>query len=158
MIARKEADMMRRIFAVVALTLWLTLSAAPANARSWLCFFDADSVELTPQCQLVLRQFVSSYPVSQRHPDGNNGLRAGSIPSGSVVRFEVAAHTDRNEAPGRRQALSERRAQAVLAFLMLSGVPQDRINTTAFGETRTLVPTAPRVAERQNRRVELVAR
>lgn len=54
--------------------------------------------------------------------------------------------------------LSERRAAAVLRGLIARGIPADRFQVLAKGETELPVPTNPGVAELQNRRVEITWR
>lgn len=52
-------------------------------------------------------------------------------------------------------ALSERRAAAVLKGLLDRGIPADRFQVLAKGETEPRVPAKPGLAEAQNRRVEI---
>jgi outer membrane protein OmpA-like peptidoglycan-associated protein len=51
--------------------------------------------------------------------------------------------------------LSQRRAAAVLQGLLARGIPADRFQVLAKGETELPVPTNAGVAELQNRRVEI---
>ena len=54
--------------------------------------------------------------------------------------------------------LSQLRASAVLRGLIARGIPADRFQVLAKGETELPVPTNPGVAEPQNRRVEITWR
>jgi outer membrane protein OmpA-like peptidoglycan-associated protein len=54
--------------------------------------------------------------------------------------------------------LSQRRAAAVLKGLLARGIPADRFQVLAKGETELPVPTNSGVAELQNRRVEITWR
>jgi outer membrane protein OmpA-like peptidoglycan-associated protein len=54
--------------------------------------------------------------------------------------------------------LSQRRATAVLRSLLARGIPADRFQVLAKGETELPVPTNSGVAEPQNRRVEITWR
>ena len=54
--------------------------------------------------------------------------------------------------------LSQRRAAAVLRGLIARGIPADRFQILAKGETELPVPTNTGVAEAQNRRVEITWR
>src|SRR3984957_13947407 len=54
--------------------------------------------------------------------------------------------------------LSHLRAAAVLRGLIARGIPADRFQVLAKGETELPVPTNPGVAEAQNRRVEITWR
>ena len=51
--------------------------------------------------------------------------------------------------------ISQLRAAAVLKGLIARGIPADRFQVLAKGETELPVPTNPGVAEAQNRRVEI---
>jgi outer membrane protein OmpA-like peptidoglycan-associated protein len=54
--------------------------------------------------------------------------------------------------------ISELRATAVLKGLIARGIPANRFQVLAKGETELPVPTNPGVAEAQNRRVEITWR
>ena len=54
--------------------------------------------------------------------------------------------------------ISQLRAAAVLKGLIARGIPADRFQVLAKGETELPVPTNPGVAEAQNRRVEITWR
>jgi hypothetical protein len=54
--------------------------------------------------------------------------------------------------------ISQRRAEAVLKGLLARGIPADRFQVLAKGETELPVPTNSGVAELQNRRVEITWR
>jgi outer membrane protein OmpA-like peptidoglycan-associated protein len=54
--------------------------------------------------------------------------------------------------------ISQLRAAAVLKGLIARGIPADRFQVLAKGETELPVPTNPGVAEVQNRRVEITWR
>jgi OmpA-OmpF porin, OOP family len=67
----------------------------------------------------------------------------------------VWGHTDRAGSESYNQGLSERRADAVAAYLAQQGVTSDRMVVQGFGETRPAVETADGVPEQRNRRVEI---
>ncbi|MBI2970320.1 MAG: OmpA family protein [Gammaproteobacteria bacterium] len=54
------------------------------------------------------------------------------------VRLHLDAHADRRGTPAYNRALSERRAQAVRRILTGAGLPAERIQSHAHGETRAL--------------------
>ena len=68
-----------------------------------------------------------------------------------AVRFRVYGHADKVGSTAYNKRLSQRRANAVVAYLIEQGVPKSRLDAVAsFGETRPIVFTnAP---ERANRR------
>jgi outer membrane protein OmpA-like peptidoglycan-associated protein len=111
---------------------------APAQARSYLVFFDWDRADLTPRA----RQIVAEAAQASTHVE--------------LTRIEVDGHADRSGKAAYNQALSLRRAKNVSAELVRLGVPQQSITVQGFGDTRPLVPTAAGVREPQNRRVEII--
>nr|WP_254452396.1 OmpA family protein [Roseicella sp. DB1501] len=116
--------------------------AAPVSprppARTYLVFFDSNSAILTSRAKEIIAEAAQNW---------------SRIP-GAVI--DIAGHTDTREGRRGAQALSEARANAVVAEFKAQGVPEDRIRVAAYGARRLLIPTRPNVAEAQNRRVEIV--
>jgi outer membrane protein OmpA-like peptidoglycan-associated protein len=69
--------------------------------------------------------------------------------------IEVAGHTDSTGSDTYNQQLSERRANAVAAYLRTRSVLGDRIITVGMGETRPVASNDTDAGRQQNRRVEL---
>ena len=72
----------------------------------------------------------------------------------------LTGHTDDQRIASLRypsiQALSEARAEAVVARLAAVGVPADRLDPTGVGETQPVAGNSDETERRQNRRVEIV--
>jgi outer membrane protein OmpA-like peptidoglycan-associated protein len=77
---------------------------------------------------------------------------------GKPIVMILTGTADRTGNPAENLALSERRAAAVLKGLLARGIPADRFQVLAKGETDPPVPTNFGVAELQNRRVEITWR
>ena len=77
---------------------------------------------------------------------------------GKPIVMILTGTADRTGDAGVNLDLSERRAAAVLRGLIARGIPADRFQVLAKGETELPVPTNPGVAELQNRRVEITWR
>ncbi len=73
-----------------------------------------------------------------------------------VSGIEVAGHTDDRGGEAFNQALSQRRAEAVVAFLVSAGVATDRLVAKGYGEARPREPASTDDARARNRRVEFV--
>jgi outer membrane protein OmpA-like peptidoglycan-associated protein len=73
----------------------------------------------------------------------------------STVRFEVAGHTSAVGTTEYNMALSQRRAEAVRAYLVSRGVTAGRMTTRGYGETQPIFPNDSEGFAWQNRRVEL---
>lgn len=69
--------------------------------------------------------------------------------------IEVAGHTDSTGSAALNQSLSERRAQAVVAYLSSKGLAAKRILTVGAGSSRPIASNATAEGRQQNRRVEL---
>jgi outer membrane protein OmpA-like peptidoglycan-associated protein len=69
--------------------------------------------------------------------------------------IEVAGHTDSTGSREYNQALSEKRAAAVAAYLEKHGVLKGRIATVGAGETRPVASNGTNDGRARNRRVEL---
>ncbi|MBS0231395.1 MAG: OmpA family protein [Proteobacteria bacterium] len=70
-------------------------------------------------------------------------------------RFTVVGHTDAKGSASYNQALSDRRAEAVRAYLVAHGIAADRLTAEGKGESELVNPRNPDSA--QNRRVEIIA-
>jgi outer membrane protein OmpA-like peptidoglycan-associated protein len=100
-------------------------------------FFDWDKSDITSEAASILDNAAAAYQ------------QTGSA---SIV---LAGHTDKSGSDQYNQGLSQRRADAVKAYLAGKGIPDGAMTTEAFGESRPLVETADGVREPQNRRVEI---
>jgi outer membrane protein OmpA-like peptidoglycan-associated protein len=69
--------------------------------------------------------------------------------------IEVAGHTDSTGSTDYNQQLSEKRANAVAAYLKTRSVRADRIITVGAGETHPVATNDTPAGRQQNRRVEL---
>lgn len=81
--------------------------------------------------------------------------RALQSPAMSGKRFMIAGHTSAVGSRAFNQDLSERRAQAVVDYLVGKGAPRSQFDAKGFGFDKPLPGTAPRSPA--NRRVEVVA-
>ena len=71
-----------------------------------------------------------------------------------ALKLEMAGHTDDvGEAP-KNQDLSQRRAQAVVAYLAQHGVAAARLSAAGYGETQPVAPNTTKLGRQLNRRTE----
>ncbi len=83
--------------------------------------------------------------------------RALSDPAVASYRFRIEGHTDTVGAKDLNQALSERRAEAVAAYLRTRfAIPAERLQAVGVGSDGLAVQTGDQVAEPRNRRVLIV--
>ena len=108
-----------------------------AQAETYIVFFAFDRSDISPVGASVLDRAVAEF------------RRTGS------TKVRIDGFTDRSGTDGYNQALSERRAKSVAAYLNGKGVPATAIATQAFGETRNRVATADGEKNPENRRAEI---
>ena len=72
--------------------------------------------------------------------------------------IEVAGHTDADGEDSFNQALSEKRAQAVIDYLVKAGLPADRFTAVGYGATQPVAGNDTDEGKAQNRRIEFLVR
>ncbi|KWV58743.1 hypothetical protein AS156_03030 [Bradyrhizobium macuxiense] len=75
-----------------------------------------------------------------------------------TTNIEVAGHTDSDGDEAANQALSEKRAQAVVDYLVRAGLPASRFTAVGFGSTQPLAGNDTEDGKAQNRRIEFVVK
>ncbi|GAB2540334.1 OmpA family protein [Spirosoma aerophilum] len=93
------------------------------------------------------------YDLAEKSQTELNRLSA-FMQTNPAVRVEISGHTDDKGDAAANQALSQKRAQAVVAFLTKAGIRPDRIKAVGYGKTRPLVPNTTDENRRLNRRIE----
>jgi outer membrane protein OmpA-like peptidoglycan-associated protein len=115
-------------------------SAASAAPSSLLLYFDMGSAEVRPTDVAVLDQ------ASRLYRDGK------------PLVMVITGSTDTVGTAESNLRLSQRRAEAVLRGLVARGIPPERFQLLAKGQTEPAVPTTPGSAEPGNRRAEITWR
>ena len=75
-----------------------------------------------------------------------------------TTNIEVAGHTDADGEDAFNQALSEKRAQAVIDYLVKAGLPATRFTAVGYGATQPLAGNDTDEGKAQNRRIEFLVR
>ena len=73
-----------------------------------------------------------------------------------ALKLRVEGHTDNQGAAAANQTLSQKRAQAVVAWLTSHGVPAPRLTAQGFGASKPVADNGTEDGRAKNRRVELV--
>src|SRR5262249_57579663 len=74
------------------------------------------------------------------------------------MHIEVAGHASAEGSPDANQALSLKRAQSVVTYLVQAGVDPGRLEPIGFGATRPVAPNDSSENSAKNRRTELTIR
>jgi len=72
--------------------------------------------------------------------------------------IEISGHTDSDGDAEANQALSEKRAQAVVDYLVKAGLPAARFTAVGYGSTQPRVPNDSEEGKAQNRRIEFLVK
>lgn len=99
--------------------------------------FDNDSATLRADAIAILDDAVATL---KRYP---------------ALKVEVAGHTDDRAADDYNQALSERRAKAVMDYFVAKGVSADNLSAKGYGEAQPVADNGSAAGRAQNRRVEM---
>ena len=99
--------------------------------------FDFDKSTLRPDAVAILNEAVE---ILKRYPD---------------LRVEVAGHTDLCGTDVYNQSLSERRANAVKAYLVSKGIEKNRVYTEGKGKKQPVADNKTAEGRAKNRRVEI---
>ena len=75
-----------------------------------------------------------------------------------TVSIEIVGHTDGDGESAANQALSEKRAQAVVDYLTRAGLPAGRFTAVGFGSTQPAAGNDTDTGKAKNRRIEFVVK
>ncbi|HKH01329.1 MAG TPA: OmpA family protein, partial [Bradyrhizobium sp.] len=75
-----------------------------------------------------------------------------------TAKIEIAGHTDGDGENGFNQTLSEKRAQAVMDYLLKAGLPADRFTAIGYGSAQPVATNDTDEGKAQNRRIDILVR
>jgi OOP family OmpA-OmpF porin len=99
--------------------------------------FAPDDVMLSIDAKAALDRIISAF---RRNPD---------------VILSVTSHTDNRGSAADNLALSKQRLNAVVTYMVSSGIEVQRIKPFAYGESRPISPNATLDGRERNRRIEI---
>ena len=112
----------------------------PPPAKRFTLYFLEGTTEMTPESLPVLEE-----------------LRA-EIAKRPGADVQVTGHTDTVGSDADNDALSQKRAEEVLNFLVSKGFDRSIMSAVGRGERELKIPTADNVSSPTNRRVEVIVR
>src|SRR5207245_4216330 len=144
------------------------------KTREELARRDAEARQLRMQQELARiaatkqesRGLVVTLPSGIFFDSGKSTLKPGAkkkldriadqLKSDPAIKVVVEGHTDNTGTATKNMTLSEKRAEAVRAYLVSKGIPEDRITATGKGDSEPVATNKTLAGRQQNRRVELV--
>jgi outer membrane protein OmpA-like peptidoglycan-associated protein/tetratricopeptide (TPR) repeat protein len=107
-------------------------------------------------CKIVLNNIFFDTGKSNLRPESTNELTRllklmNDIPK---LRIEISGHTDNVGSKKSNEQLSERRAKAVVDYLISKGVSASRLEYKGYGDTQPVSPNDTPQGRQQNRRTE----
>ena len=117
-------------------------------------------------CQIAISEALAASPVvfasaSAELPDSAEPLVAKIAETAATcpdARLEIAGHTDSSGNAQKNVALSESRAAALEAALIVRGVDAARLTAKGYGATRPIAANDNDEAKAKNRRIEVIVR
>lgn len=100
-------------------------------------FFDTDSYVLKPESEVELARLKSLLNVN------------------ATLRIEISGHTDNVGSDTSNQLLSEKRAAAVVDYLVKNGIDMARLTSKGYGETKPIATNETEPGRALNRRTEM---
>lgn len=113
--------------------------AAPVETMNW----DATDEEIAEMkdhhmgLQILYTSGNSDIDMEKSSADLNHILKF--MQDHPDVKIELAGHTDSSDDDAKNQEISEKRSQAVKAWLVENGIDGSRINATGYGETQLVM-------------------
>jgi len=108
-------------------------------------------------CHLVLRldgvNFAYDSAELTREAEVQLDLATEMLQSNDI-RVRVEGHTDSRGSEAYNQELSQRRAQAVVDYLIEQGISPDRLNAVGYGENTPIRNNDTEAGRAKNRRVD----
>ncbi|RUM94679.1 MAG: hypothetical protein DSZ28_01955 [Thiothrix sp.] len=130
-------------------------SESPAeqkNLTAELCQKQLDALITTQQVTFVPTQAIieeSSYALLN-----SIASTANKCPDTNI---EIAGHTDVNSDSNQNLTLSQRRADAVLSYLVSKNVDIERLTSKGYGETRPIANNTTPADQAKNSRIEFIS-
>ncbi|MEO1889200.1 MAG: OmpA family protein [Cycloclasticus sp.] len=100
--------------------------------------FHTDSAQLTEAAKAILAPIAAAHHT--HHGD---------------VNLLISGHTDSQGSATYNQSLSQKRAEAVVAFMVANGCDDSKLTAVGHGESQAVADNATKEGRAQNRRVEL---
>ena len=115
-----------------------TALATTGRVALYGILFDTNKAVIKPESAALLKEIVAL------------------LKKNTALKLRIEGHTDNIGVAAANKALSEKRAQSVLAALKAEGIDTARLSATGWGSERPIAGNATEADRARNRRVELV--
>ena len=119
-------------------TAWANEISQTGHAAIYGIEFDTGKANVKPESEKVLSEVL------------------GLLQAQPTWKMKIEGHTDSVGTKANNQALSQRRAESVVAWLVKNGIPQARLTSAGLGDTKPVADNTTDEGRARNRRVELV--
>ena len=100
-------------------------------------YYDLDKADIRPDAAIELDKLVK---ILKDNPS---------------IKIELSSHTDARASDSYNDALSQRRAESAVAYIVSQGIAADRLVAKGYGKRQLIIPNAQTEEEHQtNRRTE----
>ncbi len=100
-------------------------------------------------------EFETGKDIIRTHSYASLNALANLLVQKTNYGLHIAGHTDNVGKPEMNQILSEKRANAVKAYLMKKGVDGSKLETVGYGDTKPIADNRTPEGKQKNRRVEM---
>jgi OOP family OmpA-OmpF porin len=147
--------------ALARLTPTLTPAPTPAATPAPVVASPSSAKKLEQDIAKQLATKVVEFEsVSDKLTDNGKAVLSSLVPllaQDPTSRFEIGGHTDSWGEKEFNQALSERRARTVRAYLVSKGLDGQRFTVRGYGDSKPIANNKTTAGSRKNRRIEFTA-
>lgn len=117
---------------------------------------DVDLKKVEVGSAIVLRNVFFDTDKATLRPESKNELDRLTqlMKENPTLRIELSGHTDSKGSDSYNQDLSQRRAKAVVEYLVKAGIPASRLESAGYGESKPIATNETEEGRQLNRRTE----
>ena len=133
------------------------ISAGNISAEKALAEINPDNINALDIATALNMQIINFDTASSNIPDANKSIldqAAALIKRASQVHLTVKGHTDAMGDVAANKALSQKRAQAVVDYLVKQGVDPAQLQAVGYGSEQPVADNATAEGQFKNRRIE----
>jgi outer membrane protein OmpA-like peptidoglycan-associated protein len=135
----------------------MAISEGNTNAEKALAAINPEQVRALDIATALNLQIINFDTASANIPDANKSIldqAAALIKRASQVHLTVKGHTDAVGDAAANKALSQKRAQAVVDYLVQQGVDPAQLQAVGYGSEQPVADNATPEGQFKNRRIE----